>query len=520
MITDEEISNQFTEITELLQTYVSQGDWGAEPLSSLIVRASSIFYAWVNDKISELDSTLSIQDLIQDPSSVTSEIIDKLAANVGLTRQEGTKATGTVTVVLESLVTTVIPAGSGFTDDSGNTYLTTATFIGVVSQSLVTDSNTKLITQSGSNYTFEIEVEAEDASSQTSLKKLSALTPSSSLSNISQAYASADFSPGSDSESDPALLGRIQMAMSQPVNDSESHIKSLLVKQYPDISAVSVIGMGDPEMLRDKNNLLGVSTGGHTDVYIRNADLPQSTTYETTATLQDAAAALWEVNIPASVLPGFYSVTQIVLPNGTTVTDLTTNWYIDNLPDYIDMPATTDVRFSAYQGAVITFKDQATAIGKSDNDTQIVTCTLQGLANIGDINTWWNSAEVRNPASDSIIRAAVPCFITVDLTIEKTSAITVSTSAVQQAISNEINSTSFSLPFQVSRIIDVASGVIDSSCSVQMPVIVRYVCYTASDNMSGVTYENLDIEQDGIISPNTIVLYAYPQDINITVVSR
>jgi len=519
-VSDDQISAVFDEVQALLIEMSPEGDWYSEPLSSLMVLAESIFYAWVDARIDEMGYAMSIEDIIENPTAVSSDLLDIIAANYGLERRVGTVSTGSVTVVLDNFETTVIPENTQFESATGNLYETTETQVGVTTASLVTADNTQLIRTVSGQRVMTVTVEALEEGEDSTLKKLSALNIVGSVPNVDYGYAAADFTAGTDGESNESLIARIQAAASQPVNDSATHIDALLTRQFSYIRDVQTIGFGDTEMTRDRGNLLGVSTGGRVDVYIRTAELPETESVSFLAELQNATTGEWSFDIEEDIFPAFYTVEEIITEDGVSIGDYDTEWFLNDPPSSIEFPLPTDARFTAYQAARVTFTDKTLAIGKTAGDTIDITVALKGLPNMQDVNDYIISDAVRNPAGDYLVKAAVPCFLSFEVTIEKTTQATVSQSEVKAAVAQVVNAESFNLPFHLSKVVEAIQDSIPSSASLILPLLCRYIYWTADGASSHVTFDEIDIPTSSWTSNNTIALYCHPDDISVTVVSR
>jgi hypothetical protein len=124
---------------------------------------------------------------------------------------------------------------------------------------------------------------------------------------------------------------------------------------------LSVCGANDAEMLRSKQNALGLSTFGKADVYVRSSLGPEIKQIVKSA--RKESGSLWTMTLDNSDIPGFYFI-QSLLPVSPNM-DLSGTLLIKNI-NYgtavyansrnNEINSNAEGRFTKYQTANLTFE--------------------------------------------------------------------------------------------------------------------------------------------------------------------
>jgi hypothetical protein len=237
--------------------------------------------------------------------------------------------------------------------------------------------------------------------------------------------------------------------------------------QFADTLHYSIIGFGNPEMTRDQHGVFPVSGGGRIDIYARTAPLPVVTTLTKTARLValQGGQGVWQFSILRGEVPGFYDTPQIRRASDppdaggfAVVMDqrgFDTSGVTNPTPDIANAG---EAAYSAYQTAVIRFVDPETpiaglTIGQSTGDYLIA---VRAMPLITELQTFCRDAGHRNLAADVLVKAAVPCFLSVTIDIEQApSVLAPDTSAIANAVAAAVNNMSFPGRLNASTIADV-----------------------------------------------------------------
>lgn len=397
-------------------------------LRDILIRPAAIFHALNRTDYDRLRQSMSLLAISENPDLADPDIVDGVLSNLMLTRDPGAKAAGQLTIILSVLATTTVPAGSVFTANGLN-YLTDQTYIGVTQADSVLNDQQKLITlRSDGTYSFTIPVTAESEGTQYAVRRGTRFTVVPSIIGLVDITAAVDFSGGRNVETNADLVARAQLGISAKILSGRTEIEAMLREAFPDIVAVSITGFSDPEMIRDRHNIFAMSMGGKADLYVRSSYLPVIQVFEREAVLINASEKIWQMSVGRDVFPGFYSV-QFVLPQGasqdqnsleisgeTRALDLSAiNG--DFIPDILNI---VEGGYSRYQTAVIQFKDPATdTTGMVENETvRTYQVGLYGLNSIADLQHMVSDRARRNPQADYLVKAPVPAFCAVNLTVQ------------------------------------------------------------------------------------------------------
>lgn len=179
---------------------------------------------------------------VRNPSQMRLTDAEDLAANFFVTRNTGSRASGTVRVFFAvptfvSILSTVQFSGNGL-----NFFPTTPQFFRpeiVAAQ------------RSGTLYYVDIPVIAEAPGEAYNLAAgtISTVTGLEAAVRVSNLAA---FSNGSDEETAAALLARTRSSLTERSLNTRRGIRARIFSEFPSVRNLEVIGFGDPEMQRDK----------------------------------------------------------------------------------------------------------------------------------------------------------------------------------------------------------------------------------------------------------------------------
>lgn len=491
-------ADAFEYILQLLKDHDPEIGWALEPLSSMVVKPHAYLYQTLLDDANQFIDGILLQGDLSD------SFVDKLAAVYGLTRKEGNPAQISIKLYLTNRTTTTIPAGTSFTLQDVE-FITTQAYTGVLSSDLVTSDNIKLIKDDSIGPYFFIDAEATTLQA-VSLNIGDELTTSAS--NVSQAIVDS-FISGNDAETNEELLARIKQRFAAPQTGTPSQITSLILTQFSDIFAVKVIGFNDPELTRKQ--ILGGAA--EVDVYVKSSKTISSVTLTKNASLTSTYGD-WEILIGPDDAPGFLDVQNLQFDDGSLITDYTVEYFGQSSNNsYED---SSDLRFSIYQEARIKFKHEAKASGLSVGDQQSTQIQLYVDPNLKSITE--NISDLLSAEMDVLIRAAIPCFVTLFIRIKGASN-NINVAAIKSNIADEINSNAFNLPFELSNVIKRIYQSLPSNSVVMMPIVCYYRYWTPDGFVTRITNDRIDIMPiSSNTSNNTVGLICFTSDINLEVV--
>lgn len=438
----------------------------------------AVLEAALRTNLERYQSARSLQQIQADPTLADEGVVNEVLSNWGVTRREGTQASGSVTIELNQPRTVTIPEGFIFKAD-GQQYESAATFIARTSQGQVVTENDRLLVQlSNGNWAFVVDVEAAEIGSEYKLNAGDLIVPDRTLVNYVTSYATSTFSDGTNTETNAELIDELQLGLSAKALSNRTNMRAWLrsIEEFRSVTNQSIVGYGDAEMLRDKHTIFPISFGGRVDWYIRGQSALQRSTLQVTATLISisGSTSTWQFSLGKDEFPGFYEVTKIRrlvdsgLNSGFEIVadnrgnDLTGDGFI---PDILTV---AEGAYSSFQTTTIQFVDTATDVTTlSIGQTAEYVCEVTGVPLISEIQSLVSSRDHRSYAADALVKAPVPCFTQVTLTINKTAGDpTPDVNAIKAALVNEVNSTGFIGRLDGSHLIDVVHGFITDDVSV------------------------------------------------------
>lgn len=438
----------------------------------------AVLEASIRTSLRRYQSARSLQQIQLDPTLADDTVVDEVLSNWGVTRRVGTKAIGSITIELSQARSINIPINFSFESNSKR-YLATKTFTSrsITSQiSLDTDRLLQLL--SNGNWAFTIEVEAEDSGASYRLNAGDSITPVRSITNYVTSYVTSNFMDGVGAETNAELLQQLQLGIAAKTLSNRTNMRSFLrtIPAFDSVINQSIIGYGDTEMLRDRHTVFPVSYGGRVDWYIRGQLPLQRTRLQVTAVCVEVAAttSTWQFSLGKNDVPGFYEITKIKnvkdagLNSGfepisdTRSNDLTESGFLP------DIATVAEGAYSAFQATVIRFVDTSTSVTTITLGQKAqYFCEVTGTPLIKEIQELVGSRDVRSYAADVLVKAPIPCFVEVTLTINKTAGdITPPIAAIKAAIVNVVNSTDFIGRLDGSRIVDAIHSFLQDSLSV------------------------------------------------------
>jgi hypothetical protein len=423
---------------------------------NLLIRPAAICYALDTQLMDELRQSQSLLAIEANPAIATDTAVDAVLSNYRITRQEGVKATGVVTVVMTSRRTTTIDMGAVFTHD-GLTFVTTTSYVAVTDSTSVLSAAQRLITaRTDGNYAFTVPVEASTAGEEYTVGVGSKFTVAPPISGFVDAFATQDFTGGTSTETNQELIDRMDSALAQPVFSGRKQIDALLRSAITNIYATSIIGFGDPEMLRDRHNIFSTSMGGKADLYVRTQALPEVLAVAKTAVLIDKVLGTWQFTVDKNDAPGFYTIESVIAstasPDTASFAILSDTRGLDLTPD-VDEDFAPDVdtniegAYSRYQTSVVQFTDATGVLDGLINltSTRSYMVYLKYMPGIKTLQRLACNRANRNPQADYLVRAPVPAFVSVSLRVEYTGTDEPDPDVIKQVVADRVNGIGFQL---------------------------------------------------------------------------
>lgn len=529
------------ELTQLMQERHPEVELSRGVMHDLVAYTAGGISGGINQtEINRVLESRSLLAISENPELADPELADHVFSNFGVTRKEGQAATGEVTIIVDSDVSVVISAGASFTAD-GQSFLTDAAFTARPSTATTQSPNDRILQPLGDGtFSFSIPATAAETGEGGNIRRSTKLIPAAPPVNFVTAFAGTDFTGGSATELNADILKRMERGVSVPAWGNRLNIMSLLSAQatFADVLAYSIVGFGQAEMARDQHWIWPTGGGGKVDVYVRPSPLPGTVTLTKTATLVDitAAGTVWQFSLNRDDAPGFYEVDQIIRPD-----DPAENSGFEVLSDMrtVDLSALSaastaqipDIThaaegvYSRFQTVVVRFLDTVTPSGSLEVNSARADylVTLRVMPLIAELQDFCMAAATGNPAGDTLVKAAVPCFLTLNFDIQQAAGETnPDVAAIRQDLVTLVNNLGFPGQLNASLIANKvhtrltqrqALGAIDMHGRIRRPD-------------GGMTYvrasDVLRIPEDPtrLVSPRTTAFILDPLNVGISVVTE
>lgn len=457
------------------------------------------------------------------------EAVDRLLGNYRLVRSPGSAATGKVTIVLNAANRVVVPSGTVFTI-ANQTFATSLSFAARGSSSEVLSNQDRLLRSIGSGqYAFEVDVAAQVQGTGGNVRRGAVTSAVSQTPNgYLRSSAFADFTGGVDQESNAELAARLTSGMAAKVWSNRTTIDAAL-RTFSGYRASSTIGSGDPEMTRDRHSLWPVTTGNRADVYVRSADNYSIVSLAKTATLLSKVGTLgtWQFSIGRDDAPGFYDVVSIQFPDNdpsqpgfAPSLDVRGN-DLTLLDRPIDIASVAESAFTRYQTATITFADNVTnaaalTVGVSTKAYQV---NLRCLPQIKDMQSYWESAANRPFGGDVLVKAAVPCFVAIDLTLNVLRGTRVDTAAFVNELVRRVNQTSFTGRLEASVVSQAAAATVSNLQAIPSLGLTGRILFPDLSTvvLNSPTALVIPSTPASYVTPKTVAFFLSPESVAVTV---
>jgi len=334
-------------------------------IRTMVIDIAAILNTESRQDTDNLRNSFSPLTIAENPELADDDIVDEVYSNYHVERYEGSKSTGLIAVILESNITTSVPDDTVFTNNGLN-YVVTQSYIGVTTPDSVVSSTERLIEERpDGSFVFTVPVVAEDVGAQYSVKRNERFTAAPAIVGAIDLQAAIDFEGGTSEETNAELVERTQQGIAPKVFSARAQVAALIQDEYPETIAISQVGLGDAEMLRDRNNIFATSQGGKADLYVQTTTVPEEV--KVTKECTYIGDQSWQFSMLRDDAPGFYLVTAVVYKNLTAFTGTLeilseVRGYDTTLEtDWVQQIA--DVQqgmYTRYQTAVVTFKDPLT----------------------------------------------------------------------------------------------------------------------------------------------------------------
>lgn len=505
------------------------------PFFDLLVYYHAVLAAGQAANTADYLAARSLATLTADPDGADPGLVDDVLANYRVERIAGAAAQGEVTIVLSGDTTVTIGIGTMFTA-AGQQFRTPATYTAKADLAQINSSGDRLITATADGrYAFTVPVVAVADGPAGQITKDTTVVPAALPTGYVTSYAASDFTGGALAESNAALLDRLQLGVAARNLSNRATMTALLrnTAAFARYAASSIVGYGDPEMIRDRHTIFPLATGGRVDWYIRTQPRLVRTTLAREATLVDrdlAGVGTWQLTLGRDDAPGFYELGAIrpagaaaTVVGGLTVVsevralDRTGSGFVP------DLATVAEGAFSRYQTATVQFRDDfARADDLALGAVRTYDVEVRHLPLIGAIQDLMTDREVRHYGADCLVKAPIPCFVQVSLTIHKQAgAADPDQAAIKEALAAAVNATGFTGRLYASTLHEaIAAHVVAPTATGRLDLLGRLLYPTLATRWLR-SAEVLTIPADPahMIGPRTVQFFTDPEAIAITVVT-
>ena len=504
-------------------------------LHDLLAYYSAILATKTQVELQRYLSARSLMDILNDPTLADPDQVDAIFSNYRVTRGAGASAVGQLTVILSGPVSVTIGSGAVFTAN-GIMVTANSAFTAKTEASQINSSTDRLLQQlADGTWAFNIDVTATTVGTVGMLKKNTLAVPTVTPNNYVTSYVASDFSAGVDQESNSAMVARLQQGIAAQAPSNRVNIQAMLRAQaaFARVLTTSIIGYGDPELIRAEHSIFPVKFGGYVDWYIRTQERAVQLTLSKQATLLSRRssdnAGIWQISIGRNDAPGFYEVRTIaVQTSGNTqgslpiLSDVRGNDFtgLGFVPDVLTVE---EGAYSRYQTSVIQFADPATdphaAIGATGN----YQVTVIYLPLIDQIQDFMSNRDHRSISADLLVKAPIPVFVQLTLTIYKAyTQANPNIANIQTALASTVNNADFTGTLYASQLQDIVYGYLTSGMrtgGIEMLGRLRYpdgtTMYVTGDDVLTVP----DVPEK-MVTASTCQFFLDPTDVAVTITTN
>ena len=498
---------------ERLAAFISQNysDIETAPgsvINELLIKLAAAIQNEQYNKISELDQGNSIKAITESSVDTYSPIIDEVASNYNTVRGVGRKSIGKIKVTVSEENGYILQQYSlTFNQPSLNLNYVLSTGVRVSINPKSTLQEIQLHSDNGLYY-FIVDVEAEDAGTE---YQVSSGTPfelgaNDYVANFVKAEAYGNFSSGEAIETDKQLVAKIKNNIGNSRLESAAGIANKFRQTFTGFQTLSVCGANDAEMIRSKQNIMGISTFGKADVYVRSSlGLEFKRVLKSAKKISDTG---WELTMASTDIPGFYHIKSIlpkvnnVLLGGTLIVTSTvfgTSLYTNQRNNELLMSSRdglpssyNESRFTKYQTATIQFNyDGLPSVAIGDTATFEVTANYQ--PNVLEMQDLLLSDDYRLACADYLVKAVIPCMVSLKIKLLKKRPVDTYDSLNLQNLKKDIftyiNTIPFGAELHASNIVDICHNY--GIKRVDLPITMTGIILCPDG--STITLENEDV---------------------------
>jgi hypothetical protein len=490
-------------------------------LYELIVRPQAVLYLLNRSQNESLRDTMSLKGVVDHPELASTSVVDAIMSNLFMTRSPGQNATGVVKMSVSTTSPITITPATKLKIGS-LIYAPTATFTAKPTPTSAGDLQLYPVQGADRQSYFYLPVVAAAPGVAYRIADNTALTTVTPFANFIYASAFGDFVGGADQETNQQLIDRVIPTLSVRNRTSRTSVAQVIKEAYPNIISVACQGMADKLMTRDKNNLMGMSSGGFVDVYVKAAGGPLKASVQLSATKVSEVTggdATYEIAVPRNSVPASYYPSAVYPATANILSTYSISSVVKTYNTVVDSSDgesgvlspnrvynINQAAFSRYQKTTIQF-----LVGPQDTHPSAldVVVDLYQTPDIREIQLFMNDNDQRLLTADTLIRACIPCYLSFSELKVRAKIGTTDATTLRAAVSDYVNNLAIGETFRMDDLVSkirAVSGVLN----IQLPITVTGTIvlpdasastYTVSSNSDlSIDDSNLSI---GVAAENT-----------------
>ena len=434
-------------------------------LRDLLVAKATELAAINSGNYDHLTQLMTLQ-MNADAAAEDIELVESILTNFDVERRVGVAASGKVIVYVNVYRDYFVPSGVVFSN--GDMTYSVAEQISVDGSGDALAEYRVQPAEADGLYYFVIPVVASVAGAAYNLDEGVELDLVADLgTGVTGSAVYEAIAGGADQETMDELMARLPQAVAYKDFVTPASISAKLHDQFAAVKDVSVIGMGDAEMLRDKHNVFSNAVGSRVDVYVRTSYTPEEVVL--TKNGIKVSDGVYTIIIDREDAPGFYLINAVTDTDSVIADEAdgafaltgslhpfvevrTADDLANTFHDFSSTNAVVETAYSAWQGATLTVSNVPAAKDGTWPAVREFKLSVYRPASLGDIQDYVDDTELRNKESDCVVRGAIPCFVKVSVPVYKLSSVTLDTLAMRTAIVDMINRLPFGASLTMSQL--------------------------------------------------------------------
>lgn len=501
----------------------------ASTLYEVMVRPMTEFYLFVRAQADALRQTQSLNVIESNPELASDSVVDALLSNFMISRRQGAKAVGVAKVVVAYDAIYSIANGASFTTPSGLEFVATQNW--TIKADAEGDTQLTLY-PSGEQFYFLLPLEAAEVGSQYVIADQVQLTPATPISNFVSATTFGSFRGGSDSETNSELIARIPASLSARNLVSATAIQGVLRERFPSLISVGVAGLSSPALHRGADNIFGIKSGGFADVWVRTgtslvfSEARVVAQYEADVPLTGDGSATYSALVNQDVLPGHYFVSS-VRPAGESqmfgslvITDQVRGIQQGVTANRVKTPEIA--AYSRYGTTRVFFLVPNTIAQPSlpgAPTTLSVDVQVAGQSGVAEIQDLILDPQVRPACTDYLVRASVPCFVSLSPIVIRASA-AISVDDIRASLFQAVNTLQAGESLNLDDLVHVLRG-FSGVTRVELPLRAYGRIFTPTGNILDISSSNALVIPDRgdlQVTPDTCSFILDADSIDVSVI--